>query len=151
MRALIQRCSHAEVRVDKKVVGAIDEGLLVLLGVGPDDTAEDRKWLLQKILKLRIFNDAEGLMNLSIEDVKGSLLVVSQFTLHAKIKKGTRPSYAKAAPPQLAEQHYNDFIKEASTHLGESRTAQGIFGAHMELDLVNDGPVTIWIDTKNKE
>ncbi len=151
MRALIQRCRYAKVEVDQQVVGEIDSGLLVFLGVGPEDTEEDQSWLLQKILKLRIFNDAEGLMNLSIEDVNGSLLVVSQFTLHAKVKKGTRPSYARAAPPEMAEAQYEAFLKAARNHLGESRVAQGQFGAHMEVSLKNDGPVTIWIDTKNKE
>ena len=151
MRALIQRVSSASVEVEKETVGAINQGLLILLGVGPDDTAEDRDWLLQKILKLRIFNDAEGLMNLSIEDVKGQLLVVSQFTLHAKVKKGTRPSYARAAGPDLAEKLYLEFIEEAEKLMGENRVAQGQFGAHMEVKLLNDGPVTIWIDTKNKE
>lgn len=151
MRALIQRCSKAEVRVDKARTGAIEKGLLIFLGVGPEDTSEDLDWLLQKILKLRIFNDEEGLMNLSVEDVKGDLLVVSQFTLHAKVKKGTRPSYAKAAPPDIAEKLYEELISKARNHLGQNRIAAGIFGAHMEVDLINDGPVTIWIDTKNKE
>ncbi len=151
MRALIQRVSSASVEVEKETVAAINRGLLILLGVGPDDTAEDRDWLLQKILKLRIFNDAEGLMNLSVEDVKGELLVVSQFTLHAKVKKGTRPSYARAAGPDLAEKLYLEFIAEAEKLMGEKRVAQGKFGAHMEVQLLNDGPVTIWIDTKNKE
>lgn len=151
MRALIQRCSSAEVVVDQKTVGAIEHGLLVLLGVGHDDTIEDRNWLLQKILKLRIFNDKEGLMNLSVDDVQGSLLVVSQFTLHAQVKKGTRPSYIKAGAPDFAEEQYQLFVEEAQAHLGESRVGTGIFGAHMEVKLVNDGPVTIWIDTKKKE
>lgn len=151
MRALIQRCSKAEVRVDKARTGAIEKGLLIFLGVGPEDTSEDLDWLLQKILKLRIFNDEEGLMNLSVEDVKGDLLVVSQFTLHAKVKKGTRPSYAKAAPPDIAEKLYEEFINKSQNHLGQNRVAAGKFGAHMEVDLINDGPVTIWIDTKNKE
>ena len=112
MRALIQRCSSAEVVVDQKTVGAIEHGLLVLLGVGHDDTIEDRNWLLQKILKLRIFNDKEGLMNLSVDDVQGSLLVVSQFTLHAQVKKGTRPSYIKAGAPDFAEEQYQLFVEE---------------------------------------
>lgn len=151
MRALIQRCSRAAVRVDKQVKGAIAEGLLIFLGVGPDDDAADREWLLQKILKLRIFNDQEGLMNLSVEDVGGALLVVSQFTLHAKVKKGTRPSYARAAKPDLAQAEYEAFIALATQELGANKVQSGEFGAHMEVELVNDGPVTIWIDTKNKE
>lgn len=151
MRALIQRCTSAEVVVEQKTVGAIQRGLLVFLGVGQEDTDEDRHWLLQKILKLRIFNDQAGLMNLSVEDVQGSLLVVSQFTLHAQVKKGSRPSYIKAAAPNFAEEQYQKFVEEAKVHLGESRVGQGIFGAHMEVKLLNDGPVTIWIDTKNKE
>ena len=151
MRALIQRVSRAEVRVDSKVSGSIKQGLLVLLGVGLEDGAEDRDWLLQKILKLRIFNDAEGIMNLSLEDIQGELLVVSQFTLHAKVKKGSRPSYINAARPELAEKLYEEFLNVARQEIGAKRVGSGVFGAHMEVDLVNDGPVSIWIDTKNKE
>lgn len=151
MRALIQRVSSASVEVDNRSTGAIKQGLLVFLGIGPDDGQEDEQWLLQKILKLRIFSDSEGLMNLSVEDVQGSLLVVSQFTLHAKVKKGSRPSYAKAAPPEMAKAMYLNFIQEAKKIMGENRVAEGEFGANMQVTLQNDGPVTIWIDTKNKE
>lgn len=151
MRALIQRVSSASVEVEGQTVGAIQQGLLVFLGIGPEDGPEDEQWLLQKILKLRIFGDEEGLMNLSLEDVQGSLLLVSQFTLHAKVKKGTRPSYAKAAAPDLAKRMYLNFIDEARKVMGENRVAEGEFGANMQVQLVNDGPVTIWIDTKNKE
>ena len=131
--------------------GAIEQGLLIFLGVGPEDGPEDRAWLLQKILKLRIFNDSEGLMNLSVQEVKGEVLIISQFTLHAKVKKGTRPSYARAAKPELAEAEYEAFIALATQELGLERVQTGKFGAHMEVELINDGPVTIWIDTKNKE
>lgn len=151
MRALIQRVSQASVEVNQSEVGAIGAGLLIFLGIGPDDESEDRDWLLQKILKLRIFNDQEGLMNHSIEDIEGELLIVSQFTLHAKVKKGTRPSYARAAKPDLAQSLYEDFVSEAQKSLGAKRVAKGQFGAHMNVSLVNDGPVTIWIDTKRKE
>ncbi len=151
MRALIQRCTKAKVTVDQSIVGEIGQGLLVFLGVGPEDETADRDWLLQKILKLRIFNDEAGLMNLSVEDIKGEMLVVSQFTLHAKVKKGTRPSYARAAKPELAEKMYEEFLSEARQEMGEQRVAAGQFGADMAVDLINDGPVTIWIDTKNKE
>lgn len=151
MRALIQRVSKASVKVEHNTIGQINQGLLILLGVGPDDEAADKDWLLQKILKLRIFNDEAGLMNLSLEDIGASLLVVSQFTLHAKVKKGTRPSYAKAAGPEIAKKYYEEFIEDARQLLGDNRVAKGEFGAHMEVELINDGPVTIWIDTKNKE
>ncbi len=151
MRAVIQRVAQASVKVEKQIVGSINQGLLVFLGVSPEDTAEDRKWLLQKILKLRVFNDENGVMNLSLEDIGADLLVVSQFTLHARIKKGSRPSYARAAGPEVAEKHYEDFLREARVQIGNNRVANGQFGAHMEVDLLNDGPVTIWIDTHNKE
>jgi D-tyrosyl-tRNA(Tyr) deacylase len=151
MRALIQRCSKAQVSVAGETVGQINAGILVFLGVGPDDTEEDEQWLLQKLLKLRIFNDEAGLMNRSIQDVAGQMLVVSQFTLHAQVKKGTRPSYARAAPPDQALAQYRSFLKAAEAALGQERLASGRFGEHMEVSLVNDGPVTIWIDTKNKE
>lgn len=151
MRALIQRVSKASVKVEHNTIGEINQGLLIFLGVGPDDDATDKDWLLQKIIKLRIFNDEVGLMNLSLEDIGASLLVVSQFTLHAKVKKGTRPSYAKAAGPEIAEKYYEEFIEDAQQLLGDNRVANGEFGAHMEVELLNDGPVTIWIDTKNKE
>lgn len=151
MRALIQRVSKASVKVEDNTIGQINQGLLIFLGVGPDDETADKDWLLQKILKLRIFNDEAGLMNLSLEDIGASLLIVSQFTLHAKVKKGTRPSYAKAAGPEIAKKYYEGFIEDARLLLGDNRVANGEFGAHMEVELINDGPVTIWIDTKNKE
>lgn len=151
MRALIQRVSSASVKVEGTTVGGIERGLLVLLGLGPEDDKPDRDWLLQKIIKLRIFSDDAGLMNLSLEDIQGSLLIVSQFTLHAKLKKGNRPSYAKAAPPEIAKGMYQAFIEEAQKQLGPERVSQGEFGANMQVALVNDGPVTLWIDTQNKE
>ena len=150
MRALIQRVSEASVRVDDTLTGAIDQGLLILLGVGTDDEDSDMEWLAQKITNLRIFNDEEGKMNRSTVDVGGNFLVVSQFTLHASTKKGTRPSYIKAARPEFAEPMYERFCRHLALISGRT-VAQGKFGAHMEVRLLNDGPVTIWIDTKNKD
>lgn len=151
MRALIQRCKSASVRVKDQTIGAIDQGLLILLGIGQDDNVQDMDWLLAKILKLRIFNDEAGLMNLSVDDIQGQILVVSQFTLHAQTKKGSRPSYIKAAAPELAQIQYESFVAKLKSQIGDSRVATGKFGAMMEVELINDGPVTIWIDTKNKE
>jgi D-tyrosyl-tRNA(Tyr) deacylase len=151
MRALIQRVSQASVIVESKTVGTIKKGLLVFLGIGMEDTQEDETWLLQKILKLRLFNDDEDKINLSLDDIGGSLLIVSQFTLQAQIKKGNRPGFSKAAKPELALKGYQDFCEAATLAIGVERVAQGVFGAHMEVNLVNDGPLTIWIDTKNKE
>ena len=150
MRALIQRVSQASVEVDQKIVGSIQAGLLVLLGVEDADTAEDQDWLIQKILKLRIFGDEEGKMNLSVTDVSGGILVVSQFTLHASTKKGNRPSFIKAGKPAFAEDMYQSFLEQLRQQSGLSIEA-GIFGAHMKVELLNDGPVTIWMDSKNKE
>jgi D-tyrosyl-tRNA(Tyr) deacylase len=150
MRAVIQRCSSASVEVDGKTTGAIEQGLLILLGVEDADTQEDIDWLANKVVKLRIFSDSEGLMNHSVEDVGGSVLVVSQFTLHAKYKKGTRPSFIRAAKPEKAEADYDAFCEKLKSLLNKP-CAKGIFGAHMDVHLTNDGPVTILIDTQNKE
>lgn len=150
MRAVIQRCSSASVEVDGKTTGAIQQGLLILLGVEDADTNEDIEWLANKVVKLRIFSDAEGLMNLSVEDVGGDVLVVSQFTLHAKYKKGTRPSFIRAAKPEKAEADYDAFCKRLESLLNKP-CQKGVFGAHMDVHLTNDGPVTIIIDTQNKE
>lgn len=150
MRAVIQRVSRASVTVDEKLISNIDVGLLVLLGIEDADDAEDINWLSNKIVNLRIFNDDEGVMNRSVQDVSGNIIVVSQFTLHALTKKGNRPSYIKASKPDIAVPLYEDFIKQMERDLGK-KVGTGIFGADMKVDLLNDGPVTIFIDTKNKE
>jgi D-aminoacyl-tRNA deacylase len=150
MRALIQRVSRSSVTINGNVKSSIEKGLLVLLGIEDADSAEDIQWLTQKIVGLRIFDDAEGVMNLSVKDVDGGILVVSQFTLHAATKKGNRPSYIKAAKPPVAIPLYEMFVKQLENDLGKP-VGTGEFGADMKVELVNDGPVTIWIDTKNKE
>src|SRR6185312_1259612 len=149
MRVVIQRVSKASVSVDAKVIGACGLGLLILVGIEDADTTEDIAWLTQKIANMRIFNDADGKMNLSIQDVSGEMLVISQFTLHADTKKGNRPSYIMAARPEKALPMYNDFVNALQIEIGKP-IATGEFGAHMEVSLVNDGPVTIIIDSKNK-
>ena len=150
MRVLIQKVSHAEVVVDEETVGSIESGLLIFLGVEDEDGNEDIDWLSRKICNLRIFNDSEGVMNLSVMDVKGEILVVSQFTLHASTKKGNRPSYVKAANPNLAKNLYDQFVNQLKEVSG-LKVETGEFGAMMDVELTNDGPVTIWIDSKNKE
>lgn len=150
MRAVIQRVSKAKVDINQKTVGEIDQGFMLLLGVEEADTDEDVAWLSAKICKLRLFNDEEGKMNLNIKEVNGNILVISQFTLHAKTKKGNRPSYIKAANPDYANKLYEDFI-DALFHLIDQPIQSGEFGANMQITQINDGPVTIIIDTKNKE
>ena len=150
MRAVIQRVLSASVSIEGAIFSKIDSGLLVLLGIEETDNEEDILWLCGKIVRLRIFNDAEGVMNLAITDIKGEILVVSQFTLHASTKKGNRPSYIKAARPEIAIPLYENFIKNLSVELGKP-IVTGEFGADMQVGLINDGPVTILIDTKNKE
>jgi len=150
MRVVVQRVSHASVRVEGALVAAIDKGLLLLLGIEDDDNEEDILWLAQKVAKLRIFNDAEGLMNLSLNDVQGEALVVSQFTLFAATKKGNRPSYIRASKPPVAIPLYEEFVRQLERCLGK-KVGTGVFGADMKVDLLNDGPVTIIIDTKAKE
>ncbi len=150
MKVVIQRVSHANVKIEGKEVGAIQTGLLLLLGVSPDDNQEDIDYLVKKITNMRIFSDEEGKMNLSILDIKGELLIISQFTLHASTKKGNRPSFINAAKPDLANKLYLDFITAAKTAIGKYQVATGRFGADMQLGLVNDGPVTIVMDSKNK-
>ncbi len=150
MRAVIQRVSHAEVRIQGKVSGSIEQGLMILLGVEHEDTEEDLKWLARKTGEMRIFSDADGLMNLSLTDVDGEALVVSQFTLHAKYKKGKRPSFIRAAKPDQAVPMYEQFVKELGSYLNKP-VQTGEFGADMQLELVNEGPVTMVLDTKNKE
>jgi D-aminoacyl-tRNA deacylase len=150
MRIVIQRVSKASVTVSKNTVATIGKGLLILLGIEQSDSTEDIEWLTGKIARLRIFNDANGVMNLSVLEVDGEIIVVSQFTLHASTKKGNRPSYIYAATPQLAIPLYEQFLSSLSIATGK-RVQSGIFGADMEVELTNDGPVTIIIDSKNKE
>lgn len=150
MRAVIQRVTEANVTIDKKVNGAIGLGLLVLLGIEDIDTQDDINWLVRKISGMRIFSDAEDKMNLSITDVKGSFLVISQFTLHASTKKGNRPSFIKAARPEKAIPLYNQFCKLLHEE-SALKVATGIFGADMKVRLLNDGPVTIIIDSQNRD
>lgn len=150
MRLVIQRVSSASVKVDESVVSEIGNGLLILAGIEDADTAEDIDWLVKKVCQLRIFSDPEGVMNLSVQDVSGEMIVVSQFTLHASTKKGNRPSYIRAARPEIAIPLYEQLVSEFSKMLGKP-IGTGIFGAHMEVSLVNDGPVTIIMDSKNKE
>ncbi|MGB0390153.1 MAG: D-aminoacyl-tRNA deacylase [Salibacteraceae bacterium] len=150
MRSVIQRVSKAQVEVSNKVIGKIGHGYMILLGVELEDTLDDVKWLTEKICKLRLFDDEEGKMNLNIKDVHGNILVISQFTLHAKTKKGNRPSYIKAARPDQANHLYENFIDQMF-HLIDQPIQSGEFGAHMNITQTNDGPVTIIIDTKNKE
>ena len=150
MRVVIQRVSEARVAVEGKEVARSGPGLLILLGIEEADSGEDIAWLVKKILQLRIFNDSEGVMNLSVTDTGGAVTVVSQFTLHASVKKGNRPSYIRAARPETAIPLYERFIREMEESLGKP-VGSGIFGAHMDVSMVNDGPVTIILDTKNKE
>jgi D-tyrosyl-tRNA(Tyr) deacylase len=149
MKVVIQRVSEASVMIDGKVHNQINQGFVVLLGVGQTDDEQDINYMVQKILGLRIFSDAEGKMNYSLEDVKGEILLISQFTLFASTKKGNRPSYIDAAPPGMAIPLYEKFIEVITASLG-SRLKTGIFGADMKVSLINDGPVTILIDSKNK-
>jgi len=150
MRAVIQRVSQASVKIEGKIKGAIKHGLLIFLGIEDTDTHEDIEWLSGKISRLRIFDDGAGVMNLSVNDVEGEVLVISQFTLHASTKKGNRPSYIKAAKPDVAMPLYEAFVEQMERDLGK-KVQTGEFGALMEVSLINDGPVTIIIDTKNKE
>ena len=150
MRVVIQRVSRASVTIDGNVKSFINKGLLVFVGVEDADGQEDIQWLSNKVTQLRVFNDDNNVMNLSVKDIDGELLVVSQFTLHAKTKKGNRPSYISAAKPEISVPMYEAFVEQLSKDLGKE-IQTGEFGAHMEIELVNDGPVTILIDTQNKE
>jgi D-tyrosyl-tRNA(Tyr) deacylase len=150
MRALIQRVTEAAVVVDNAAVGEIGPGLLVLLGIEAADSQEDIEWLAGKIIRLRIFPDGAGAMNQSLVEVNGQALVVSQFTLFASTKKGNRPSFIQAASPELADRMYKDFCQQLEILLGKP-VQRGVFGAHMSVRLINDGPVTIWIDSKRRE
>ena len=149
MKAVLQRVSKASVTIDKETVASIKNGLLILLGVIDEDSQEDINWLSKKISNLRIFADEDGVMNKSIIEVNGDVIVVSQFTLHANTKKGNRPSYIKAAKPDIAIPLYEKFVAQLESDLGK-KVQTGQFGAMMDVALVNDGPVTIIIDTKNK-
>lgn len=150
MKVVLQRVTSASVTVEDKIVGEIQKGIVVLVGIEDADSQEDIDWLVGKITQLRIFGDENGVMNLSVEEVNGDVLVVSQFTLHAATKKGNRPSYIKAARPEVAIPMYEKFVSSLETKLGK-KVATGIFGADMKVALLNDGPVTIIIDSKNKE
>jgi D-tyrosyl-tRNA(Tyr) deacylase len=150
MRTVVQRVKYASVRINGQVKSTIQEGLLVFVGIEDSDNQDDIEWLVKKIVNLRIFNDNEGIMNLSVSDIKGEILVVSQFTLHAMVKKGNRPSYIRASKPDKAIPLYNAFCTEINLQLGHE-IQTGSFGADMKIELLNDGPVTIFIDTKNKE
>lgn len=146
MRAVVQRVSKANVKVNENIVGEINKGLLVFLGVGQEDEYNDLDYMIDKILGLRIFEDDNGKMNLSVEDVKGEVLIVSQFTLYGDVRKGKRPSFTSSAHPEIAEKMYEEFIVKCREK--GIKTETGVFGAHMEVDLINDGPVTILIDSK---
>ena len=150
MRVVIQKVTEASVSIENQIVASIDKGLLVLVGIEDGDTNEDIAWLSSKIVNLRVFDDDNGVMNLSVKEVEGEVLIVSQFTLHASTKKGNRPSYIKASRPEVAIPIYEAFIKQVESLLGK-RVPTGQFGAMMQVSLCNDGPVTILIDTKNKE
>lgn len=150
MRVVLQRVSEASVTIDQKIKGKIGLGILILLGIEEEDSNQDIEWLIQKITQLRIFSDENGKMNLSIQEIKGEFLVISQFTLHASTKKGNRPSFIKAARPETAIPLYEKFIMELKT-VSTLKVEEGIFGADMKVSLINDGPVTILIDSKNRE
>ena len=150
MRLLIQRVTEARCRIDGKVYSEIGQGFVVLVGVGNDETKEDIEWLTKKLVQLRIFDDHEGIMNLSIQDISGDIMIVSQFTLHAMTKKGNRPSWIKAAPESISKPIYEELVASVEQSLGRS-VSTGVFGADMKIELINDGPVTIWIDSKNRE
>lgn len=150
MRTVIQRVKQAGVKANDTITASIGTGLLILLGIEEDDTIEDAEWLAKKVSQLRIFDDENGIMNLSVCDISGDIIVVSQFTLHARTRKGNRPSYINAASPEKAIPLYNQFIEILESLTGRS-IGRGIFGAMMEVELINDGPVTIIIDTRAKE
>ena len=150
MRVVIQRVKRASIMIEEKLKSSIENGLLILLGIEDADTNEDTAWLSGKISNLRIFNDENGVMNLSVKEINGEVLIVSQFTLHASIKKGNRPSYIRSAKSEIAIPIYEKFVQQIGNDLGK-KIQTGEFGAEMKVELLNDGPVTIIIDTKNKE
>lgn len=150
MRLLIQRVTEARCHIAGEVFSQIGKGLVVLVGVGHDETSEDLEWLTKKLVQLRIFDDEAGVMNLSVQDIEGDVMLVSQFTLHALTKRGNRPSWIKAAPEEVSKPLYEAFVAKVEAALGRG-VATGSFGADMKIELTNDGPVTIWIDSKNRE
>ena len=150
MKIVLQRVSQASVTVESKIVADIQKGLLVLVGIEDSDTKEDIDWLVGKIIKMRIFGDENDVMNCSVQDIDGDIIVVSQFTLHASTKKGNRPSYIKASKPEFAIPMYGNFVKSLEKDF-QKKVQTGIFGADMKVSLLNDGPVTILIDSKNRE
>ena len=149
MKILIQRVKHSKCTVDGKEISKIGQGILVFVGIINDDTTEDIEWLANKMVNLRIFNDEDGVMNKSCIEIDGEIMIISQFTLHARTKKGNRPSYVDAAKPEISEPLYNKFIETVNSLTGK-QSATGIFGADMKIELLNDGPVTIIIDSKNR-
>jgi D-tyrosyl-tRNA(Tyr) deacylase len=150
MRVIIQRVQEASITIEGSLYSSIERGLLVFVGIEDSDSLEDTEWLTGKIIRLRVFNDEKGVMNLSVSEIEGEIMVVSQFTLHASTIKGNRPSYYRASKPDIAIPLYNDFILQLNKQLNR-KVKTGIFGADMKISLLNDGPVTIFIDTKNKE
>jgi len=150
MRALVQRVKEADVTVEGRITGAIGAGLLVLVGISAEDAPDDRDWLVRKIVQLRIFDDDAGVMNRSVIERGGEILAVSQFTLYASTRKGNRPSYSAAAPPEIAQPAFDAFVAALSQAIARP-VPTGVFGAHMAVRLVNDGPVTIWLDTKQRD
>lgn len=150
MRILIQRVKKCSVTIDEEVRSSIGAGMLILVGIEDSDSLEDVEWLAGKAAKMRIFNDEAGVMNRSVTEVDGEVMIVSQFTLHASVKKGNRPSYIRAAKPEISVPLYEEFIKAVERETGK-KAETGVFGADMKVALVNDGPVTIWIDSKNRE
>lgn len=150
MKVVIQRVSEAAVTVDEKIIASIESGLLVLVGIEDSDNQEDIDWLVGKITKMRIFEDENQIMNCSVQEMKGDIIVVSQFTLHAATKKGNRPSYIKASKPEIAIPLYENFVLKMELEMGK-KIQTGIFGADMKVSLINDGPVTIIVDSKNRE
>ena len=150
MRLLIQRVTEAKCHIGGELFSQIGKGLVVLVGIGNDETTEDLEWLTKKLVQLRIFDDEAGVMNRSVEDIAGEVMIVSQFTLHALTKKGNRPSWIKAAPEAISKPLYEEFVARVEAALGR-KVATGVFGADMQIELTNDGPVTIWIDSKNRE
>lgn len=150
MRALIQRCTDSTLKIEGEIYSSIGKGLLILIGIENEDNKEDIDWLVGKISKLRIFDDQNGVMNLSVEDIGGDVMIVSQFTLHASTKKGNRPTYIKAARAEIATPLYLQFVAAMEKQLSR-KVATGKFGADMKISFTNDGPVTIWIDSKTKE
>jgi D-tyrosyl-tRNA(Tyr) deacylase len=150
MRTVIQRIKQASIRINEEIISHIKNGLLIFIGIEDRDTKDDVEWLVKKITNLRIFNNEEGIMDRSVIEIDGEIMIVSQFTLHASIKKGNRPSYIKSSKQLTAKPLYEYFCQEITLQLGK-KIATGIFGADMQVELINDGPVTIWIDSKNKE